>query len=153
MDAVLNANYLKARLSEVFDVASDEPSLHEFVLTTKKAKEHGVKNIDIAKRLLDYGFYAPTVSFPLTVPEALMVEPTETESRETLDAFVAAMSQIWGEIQEDPAFVQSAPHETPVSRLDEVQAARQPRLTWRSVRPGATPPIAKGVDSARADSR
>ncbi|MDQ6746777.1 MAG: aminomethyl-transferring glycine dehydrogenase subunit GcvPB, partial [Candidatus Dormibacteraeota bacterium] len=130
-DAVINANYLKVRLREVFDVASDEPSLHEFVLTTRKAKELGVKNIDIAKRLLDFGFYAPTVSFPLTVPESLMVEPTETESRETLDAFVAAMDRIWEEVQRDPDSVRSAPHETPVSRLDEVRAARQPRLTWR----------------------
>jgi glycine dehydrogenase subunit 2 len=130
-DAVLNANYLKARLREVFDVASDEPSLHEFVLTTRKAKELGVKNIDIAKRLLDFGFYAPTVSFPLTVPESLMVEPTETESRETLDAFVAAMARIWEEVRSDPELVRSAPHETPVGRLDEVQAARHPKLTWR----------------------
>ena len=130
-DAVLNANYLKARLRNAFDVASEEPSLHEFVLTTRKARELGVKNIDIAKRLLDYGFYAPTVSFPLTVPESLMVEPTETESRETLDAFVAAMQQIWAEVQADPEFVKHAPHETPVGRLDEVRAARQPKLTWR----------------------
>jgi glycine dehydrogenase subunit 2 len=130
-DAVLNANYLKVKLAQVFDVASNEPSLHEFVLTTKKARELGVKNIDIAKRLLDYGFYAPTVSFPLTVPESLMVEPTETESRETLDAFVAAMNEIWAECRRDPEFVKHAPHETPVGRLDEVRAARQPKLTWR----------------------
>jgi glycine dehydrogenase subunit 2 len=130
-DAVLNANYLKTRLRGVFEVASDEPSLHEFVLTTRKAKEFDVKNIDIAKRLLDYGFYAPTVSFPLTVPESLMVEPTETESRETLDAFVTALERIWEEVQSDPELVRSAPHETPVSRLDEVRAARHPKLTWR----------------------
>ncbi|HXO66437.1 MAG TPA: aminomethyl-transferring glycine dehydrogenase subunit GcvPB [Candidatus Dormibacteraeota bacterium] len=131
MDAVLNANYLKARLRRTFDVASDEPSLHEFVLTTRKAKELGVRNIDLAKRLLDYGFYAPTVSFPLTVPEALMVEPTETESRETLDSFVAAVERIWTEVQTDPDMVRHAPHETPVGRLDEVRAARHPKLTWR----------------------
>ena len=130
-DAVLNANYLKARLRTIFDVASEEPSLHEFVLTTRKAKDLGVRNIDLAKRLLDYGFYAPTVSFPLTVPEALMVEPTETESRETLDAFVTAMESIWREVQEDPDMVRHAPHETPVGRLDEVKAARHPKLTWR----------------------
>jgi len=130
-DAVLNANYLKVKLSTVFDVASSEPSLHEFVLTTRKARELGVKNIDIAKRLLDYGFYAPTVSFPLTVAESLMVEPTETESRETLDAFVAAMEEIWAEVQRDPEFVKHAPHETPVGRLDEVRAARHPKLTWK----------------------
>jgi glycine dehydrogenase subunit 2 len=132
MDAVLNANYLKARLKTTFDVASEEPSLHEFVLTTRKAKELGVRNIDLAKRLLDFGFYAPTVSFPLTVPEALMVEPTETESRETLDSFVAAVEQIWHEVQTDPDMVRHAPHETPVGRLDEVRAARHPKLTWRA---------------------
>ena len=131
MDAVLNANYLKARLARTFDVASPEPSLHEFVLTTKKAKELGVNNTDLAKRLLDYGFYAPTVSFPLTVPEALMVEPTETESKETLDAFVDAVERIWEEVQTDPEMVRHAPHETPVGRLDEVRAARFPKLTWR----------------------
>jgi glycine dehydrogenase subunit 2 len=132
-DAVLNANYLKARLSRTFDVASDEPSLHEFVLTTRNAKALGVSNIDIAKRLLDYGFYAPTVSFPLTVPQALMVEPTETESRETLDAFVGAVESIWDEVQRDPEFVKHAPYETPVGRLDEVRAARPQtmKLTWR----------------------
>ena len=91
-----------------------------------------MRNIDIAKRLLDYGFYAPTVSFPLTVPESLMVEPTETESRETLDAFAAAMEKIWQEIETDPELVRNAPHTTPVGRLDEVKAARQPRLTWRA---------------------
>ena len=130
MDAVLNANYLKARLGRTFEVASSEPSLHEFVLTTKKAKELGVNNIDLAKRLLDYGFYAPTVSFPLTVPEALMVEPTETESKETLDAFVDAVERIWEEVQTDPDLVRHAPHETPVGRLDEVRAARHPKLKW-----------------------
>jgi glycine dehydrogenase subunit 2 len=135
MDAVLNANYLKVKLSRVFDLASPEPSLHEFVLTTRKAKALGVNNIDIAKRLLDYGFYAPTVSFPLTVPESLMVEPTETESRETLDAFVDAVAQIWAEIQSDPELVQHAPHTTPVGRLDEVRAARQPKLTWKAAGP------------------
>ena len=131
MDAVLNANYLKSRLVSTFEVASSEPSLHEFVLTTRRAKELGVRNSDIAKRLLDYGFYAPTVSFPLTVPEALMVEPTETESKETLDAFVVAIERIWEEVQADPEMVRHAPHETPVGRLDEVKAARSPRLTWR----------------------
>jgi glycine dehydrogenase subunit 2 len=132
MDAVLNANYLKALLGRTFDIASSEPSMHEFVLTTKKAKDLGVRNIDLAKRLLDFGFYAPTVSFPLTVPEALMVEPTETESRETLDSFVAAVEQIWEEVQTNPDVVRHAPHETPVGRLDEVRAARHPKLTWRS---------------------
>jgi len=132
MDAVLNANYLKTLLGRTFDIASSEPSMHEFVLTTRKAKDLGVRNIDLAKRLLDFGFYAPTVSFPLTVPEALMVEPTETESRETLDSFVAAVEQIWHEVQTDPDLVRHAPHETPVGRLDEVRAARHPKLTWRS---------------------
>ena len=132
-DAVLNANYLKTRLRGAFEVASEEPSLHEFVLTTRKAREYNVTNADIAKRLLDFGFYAPTVSFPLTVPDALMVEPTETESRETLDAFVTVMERIWEEVQRDPKFVSEAPHETPVGRLDEVRAARPQtmKLTWK----------------------
>ncbi|HEV3232586.1 MAG TPA: aminomethyl-transferring glycine dehydrogenase subunit GcvPB, partial [Candidatus Dormibacteraeota bacterium] len=131
-DAVLNANYLKARLRRTFDLASEEPSYHEFVLSSRRAKDHGVRNIDLAKRLLDYGFYAPTVSFPLTVPEALMVEPTETESRETLDAFADAVERIWEEVQRDPEMVRHAPHTMPVGRLDEVKAARQPKLTWKA---------------------
>ena len=128
-DAVLNANYLKARLAEVSEylpIAYDRTCMHEFVLTTRKAKALGVSNIDLAKRLLDYGFYAPTVSFPLTVPEALMVEPTETESRETLDGFVAAMQSIWAECERDPDFVKHAPYTTPVRRLDEAAAAKRP---------------------------
>ena len=103
-------------------------------------REHGVSALDVAKRLMDYGFHPPTIYFPLIVPEALMVEPTETESRETLDSFVAAVEKIWEEVQADPEMVKHAPYETPVGRLDEVRAARHPKLTWKplAAAPGAT---------------
>jgi glycine dehydrogenase subunit 2 len=126
--AVLNANYLLARLRDVLPVPHDRGCLHEFVgsMTDAKART-GVTAMDLAKRLLDYGFHAPTVYFPLTVREAVMIEPTETESRETLDAFVAAVRTIVGE----PAdLVRTAPHSGAVNRPDEVQAARQQQLSW-----------------------
>ena len=126
--AVLSANYLLSRLKGVYEVAYDRTCMHEFVLTAKgMKKERNVKAMDIAKRLLDYGYYAPTVYFPLIVEEALMIEPTETESLETLDRFADTMLRI---AQEDPELVRSAPHNTPVSRLDEVRAARKPVLRW-----------------------
>lgn len=127
-DAILNANYLKAKLSDVLPVPNGEHCMHEFVASAKTLKdETGITAMDIAKRLLDYGFHAPTVYFPLVVPEALMMEPTETESIETLDAFVAAIRAI---VKEDPAFLHEAPHTTPIRRPDEVTAARQPILRW-----------------------
>lgn len=126
--ALLNANYLKARLQDVLPVPHGEYCMHEFVASARKLKEEsGISAMEIAKRLLDYGYHAPTVYFPLVVPEALMIEPTETESRETLDAFVEAILQI---VKEDPAMLREAPHHTPVRRPDEVSAARNPVLKW-----------------------
>ena len=130
-DAILNANYLLERLKSVFPVAVDGPCMHEFVLSAKMDKEKGLHALDIGKRLLDYGFHAPTVHFPLVVPEALMIEPTETESKETLDRFVEAMIQIRREIERDPEKVKSAPHNLSIERPDEVLAARNPILSFR----------------------
>ena len=130
--AVLNANYLLALLREgragkYLPVAFDRRCMHEFVLSGAQAKrELGVKTLDVAKRLLDFGFHPPTVYFPLLVDEALMVEPTETEARETLDAFAAAVEEILAEAEEDPEIAQNAPYTTPVRRLDEVAASRKP---------------------------
>jgi glycine dehydrogenase subunit 2 len=132
--ATLNANYLMARLKD----AGFEPAYpkrrasHEFIITLKKLKDQtGVTARDFAKRLLDYGFHAPTTYFPLLVPECLLIEPTETESKETLDAFVEAMKKIRDEALSAPELVKSAPHSTPVRRLDDVKAAREPDLTWK----------------------
>src|SRR5438445_661866 len=130
-NAVLNASYLRHQLRRYFDDAFGGPSLHEFVLTAKKAKAQGVSAKDIAKRLIDLGFHPPTVYFPLIVPEALMIEPTETESKASLDAFVAAVERIVEEIATDPEVVKTAPHNAPVGRLDEVRAARQLDLRGR----------------------
>jgi len=130
-DAVLNANYLMQKLAQIFPVAFPGLCKHEFVLSLKQFKrETGVRTWDIAKRLLDYGFYAPTVYFPITVEEAMMVEPTETESKETLDAFVAALESIAVEARNNPELVQTAPHKTPVGRLDEAKAARELKVRW-----------------------
>ncbi len=129
--AVLNASYLRHHLRRVFGDAFPTPSMHEFVLTARQAKERGVRALDIAKRLIDLGYHPPTIYFPLIVPEAMMIEPTETESKASLDGFIAAMEQIADEIARDPALVTSAPHTAPVGRLDEVRAARQLDLRWR----------------------
>ncbi len=129
--AILNANYLKHELSSDYDVAYPQTCQHEFVLTAERQKdEHGVTALDIAKRLLDFGMYAPTVYFPLIVHEALMVEPTETETRETLDSFVSVMNQIAEETRTNPEIVKTAPHTTVVGRLDQALAARKPNLRW-----------------------
>lgn len=128
--AILNANYLKHKLQDHFLVAYPQPCMHEFVLSLKPLKAQGVTAWDVAKRLLDYGFYAPTVYFPLIVDEAFMIEPTETESKETLDAFRDAMIQIAREVKEDPEMIRQSPHRMSVSRLDEVKAAREPNLRW-----------------------
>ncbi len=122
--AVLNANYLQARLREVLDIPREGLCMHEFVASGKFLRTHGVRTLDVAKRLLDFGMHAPTVYFPLIVPEALMIEPTETETRETLDEFVDAMKQIVREAEENPELLTSAPHDTPVGRLDEAHAAK-----------------------------
>lgn len=130
-DAVLNANYLMAKLRDDYDLSYDRLCMHEVVLSASRQKRQGVSGLDIAKRLLDYGFHSPTMYFPLIVDEALMIEPTEGESKETLDAFIEAMTSIANEVANDPDMVSHAPHTTPVSRLDEVRAARQPDLRWQ----------------------
>ena len=127
-NAVLNANYLLQGLRDTYHLPYDRPCMHEVVVSARDQKARGARGLDIAKRLLDYGFHAPTMYFPLIVDETLMIEPTETESRETLDAFIEAMKSIDREATEDPDLVTGAPHTTPVSRLDEVRAARQPDL-------------------------
>jgi len=124
--AVLNANYMLARLRDVYELPFDRLCMHEFVLSGRQLKrEHGVSALDVAKRLMDYGFHPPTIYFPLIVPEALMIEPTETEPKETLDAFVEAMRSIAREAAKDPALVKDSPHSRPVRRLDEVKAAKR----------------------------
>ena len=125
--AVLNANYLLARLRDVYELPYDRLCMHEFVLSARRLKrEHGVSALDVAKRLMDFDIHPPTVYFPLVVPEALMIEPTETEPKERLDAFVEAMRQIAREAAEEPDLVHGAPHTRPVGRLDEVGAAKNP---------------------------
>jgi len=128
--AILNANYLRVKLRELYEVPYDGPCMHEFVMAATRQKKKGVRALDIAKRLLDYGVHAPTVYFPLTVEEAMMVEPTETESKETLDAFVEILKKIEEEITRSPQTVLDAPHSTPVGRIDEVRAARHPDLRY-----------------------
>jgi len=133
--STLNANYLMTQLQRAgFELAyPTRRASHEFIVTLKELKEKtGVSAMDFAKRLLDKGFHAPTTYFPLLVPECLLIEPTETESRQTLDAFVAAMKDVRQEALETPNLVRSAPHTTPVGRLDDVKAAREPQLTWKS---------------------
>jgi glycine dehydrogenase subunit 2 len=129
-NAVLNANYILRRLEDHYDRSAPGPCMHECVLSARRQKKLGVTAMDIAKRLLDLGFYAPSTYFPLIVEEALMIEPTETESKETLDEFCDAMIQIAREAQENPHLIHEAPVTTPVRRLDQTAAARQPRLKW-----------------------
>jgi glycine dehydrogenase subunit 2 len=132
--ATLNANYLMTELARAgFEVAFPRRrASHEFIVTLKALRERtGVTAMDVAKRLLDKGFHAPTTYFPVLVPECLLIEPTETESKETLDAFVAAMKEILEEARENPELVKSAPHTTPVRRLDDVKAARELDLAWK----------------------
>ncbi|HYK98619.1 MAG TPA: aminomethyl-transferring glycine dehydrogenase subunit GcvPB [Candidatus Acidoferrales bacterium] len=131
-DAILAANYLLALLRDRFEVAYDRPPMHEFVLSGSRQKKQGSSALDISKALLDEGFHSPTVYFPLIVPEALMIEPTETEPKETLDAFAAALIRIADKIVTDPAAVHEAPLKAPLRRLDEVGAARRPVLRHRS---------------------
>jgi len=130
-DAVLNANYCLARLREVYHAPFDRYCMHECVLTSKKQNSQGIKTLDIAKRLLDYGVHPPTIYFPLIVEEALMIEPTETESLETLDTFIAIMRQIAEEATTNPDLIRQAPSTTVVGRLDEATAARKPNLRWK----------------------
>ena len=129
-NAVLNANYLLAKMQNAYEVPYGNRCMHEFVASARKQKDQGVKAMDIVKRLMDFGFHPPTVYFPLIVPEALMIEPTETESRQTLDAFAQAMLEIAREVETDPDRVTSAPHGMHRRRVDETQAARKLELTW-----------------------
>jgi glycine dehydrogenase subunit 2 len=129
--AVLNANYLKSQVKDTFPISHDRTHMHEFVAKGIIPEAPDVHALDIAKRLIDYGFHPPTNYFPLIVPEALMIEPTETESRETLDAFAQALRDIRDEALTDPGVLHEAPHSAPVRRLDEVRAARQPILRWQ----------------------
>jgi glycine dehydrogenase subunit 2 len=131
--ALLNANYIRARLENYYAIAYNQPCMHECVFTDRLQQKYGVNTLDIAKRLLDYGFHPPTIYFPLVVHGALMIEPTETETPETLDAFIAAMIAIAREAQENPQLVKTAPHTTPVARLDEARAARKPVLRWQHI--------------------
>ena len=130
-NAVLNANYLKEKLKPYYHLPYDRTCMHEVVFSGRRQKAKGVHTVDIAKRLLDYGLHPPTVYFPLIVDEALMIEPTETESKQTLDAFVEAMKEIAREVEENPEILHTAPHNTPVRRLDDVRAARNPDLRWQ----------------------
>ncbi len=128
--AVLNANYMMRKLAPYYDLPYDTHCKHEFVLSGSRQKKLGVRTLDIAKRLLDFGYHPPTIYFPLNVEECMMFEPTETESKETLDGFIDAMIQIAKEAEENPEIVQEAPHNTTVKRLDETMAARKPILRY-----------------------
>jgi glycine dehydrogenase subunit 2 len=142
--AILNANYVRVRLAHVFKSVLNEPCMHEAVFSGTPLMEYGIKTIDLAKRLLDYGYYAPTIYFPLIVPEAIMIEPTETETPETLEAFCQTVEKIIEEAKTDVEMVKHAPHTTPVRRLDEVKAAREPMLRWET----ADEPMKYGADAA-----
>jgi len=132
-EAILNANYLKARLAEAYAPSHPGFCMHEFVLSASRQKARGVKALDIAKRLLDFGVHAPTIYFPLIVEEALMIEPTETETKASLDGFADALLEIDRETQTDPERVKTAPTQTPVRRLDEARAARRLEVTWQDL--------------------
>jgi glycine dehydrogenase subunit 2 len=130
-DAVLNANYIRKGLEGVFDLPYSSPSMHEVVFSDKIQAKNGARTMDLAKRLIDYGFHPYTTAFPLIVPGAMMIEPTESESREELDLFIEAMKSIAQEVEEDAELVKTAPHTTRVARLDETAAARKPILRWK----------------------
>ncbi|MEK6720301.1 MAG: aminomethyl-transferring glycine dehydrogenase subunit GcvPB [Chloroflexota bacterium] len=139
-DAVLAANYLKHRLRDAFDIPYDRACKHEFVASASTIKKDtGVRTLDIAKRLIDFGYHPPTIYFPLIVDEGMLIEPTETESLEMLDAFADTLIAIADEARTDPEMVRSAPHTSPVGRLDEAMAARQPNLRWRPMRGAEMP--------------
>ena len=131
--ATLNANYIKESLNDVYLLPIGGLCKHEFVFDGLKDKESGVTTMDVAKRLLDYGYHAPTIYFPLLFHESLMIEPTENESRETIDGFIAVMRQIAEEAKTDPELVKSAPHNTPIGRVDDVLAAKHPIVTWHQL--------------------
>ena len=128
--AVLNANYLRVKLQDVYDVPFDRICMHEFVASGRRQKQHGVRTLDIAKRLIDFGIHPPTVYFPLIVEEAMMVEPTEAESKDTLDAIRRGDAADRRGGRDQPELIHEAPHAQPVGRLDETTAARRPVLRW-----------------------
>ncbi|SHN81461.1 aminomethyl-transferring glycine dehydrogenase subunit GcvPB [Desulfitobacterium chlororespirans] len=130
-NAVLNANFLMSILKDHYHLPYDRVCMHEFIITPKNLKDYGIHTLDIAKRLLDYGYHPPTIYFPLIVEEAMMIEPTETESLETLEQFAQVMIQIAEEVKQDAEMVKNAPYDTLVTRLDETGAARKPDLRWR----------------------
>ena len=131
-DAVINANYILSQLKGVYDLPYDRRCMHEVVLSARSLRhDHGVSALDVSKRLIDYGIHPPTMYFPLVVEEALMIEPTETESKETLDDFVEVMKTIAQEARDSPDLLHEAPHHTPNTRLDEANAARHPELRWK----------------------
>ena len=130
-DAVINANYIRSQLKEVFDLPYDRTCMHEVVFSARNLKrDNGITALDVSKRLIDYGIHPPTMYFPLIVEEALMIEPTETESKETIDEFIDIMKRIAQEAADDPSLLKNAPHNTPNTRLDEALAARKPDLRW-----------------------
>jgi len=149
-NAVLNANYLMSKLKRYFYLPYDQPCMHEFVLSAEDQKMKDVRTLDIAKRLLDFGFHPPTIYFPLIVKEALMIEPTETESKETLDTFASSMIQIRKEIEENPSAVKEAPHNLSIGRLDEVKASRELKLRWEE-KNTFFPVIARSSESLQND--
>ena len=129
-DAILNANYLRVCLQDYYEIPYNRPCMHEFVLSATNLREHHIRALDIAKRLIDFGYHPPTIYFPLVVPEAMMIEPTETEGLATLDQFAATLIRIAQEAATEPELLTSAPHYSTVSRVDEAQAARTPKLRW-----------------------
>lgn len=131
--ATLNANYIKESLKDDYELPIDTLCKHEFVFDGLKDKSTGVTTMDVAKRLLDYGYHAPTIYFPLLFHEAMMIEPTETESKDTIDGFIEVMHTIAKEARENPEIVKSAPHNTPISRIDDVLAATHPILTYKQL--------------------
>ena len=131
--AILNANYLMRRLMTTYELPHPVHCMHEFVLSGRGLKKYGVRTLDVAKRLLDFGVHAPTVYFPLIVDEALMIEPTETETKERLDGFADSIRAILEEARDDPEIARNAPYDTPVRRLDEGAAARKPVVRERSL--------------------
>ena len=152
--AVLNANYLLARLKDAYDLPFDRLCMHEFVLSARTLKrEHGVSALDVAKRLMDYGFHPPTIYFPLIVPEALMIEPTETEPKERLDEFCDAMLAIAREAATDPDLLHAAPHTRPVTRLDEVKAAKRAVVKYGFEEHPSLPSGRRGVVDRRERER
>jgi glycine dehydrogenase subunit 2 len=133
--ATLNANYIKESLKDVYELPIEGLCKHEFVFDGLKDKSTGVTTMDVAKRLLDYGYHAPTIYFPLLFHESLMIEPTENESKDTIDGFIQVMRQIAEEAKNDPELVKTAPHTTPIGRVDDVLAAKHPVVTYKQTLP------------------